>query len=127
MWSRLAPPRVAQEWLLDDRASARSVERPPVRFCTSVSAWLLSLARFDRTTPPLLLDANIDVGNLRHGFRFDGTLFVDADYPSLGGRVRLTLAEKQYAFSLPSVQVVPRHDLGLLYVEVRLSLYQRAF
>ena len=112
---------LAPDWLLEREEPPRGHElRRPGR-----SQWILDLPDLDRA--PLYLGMDFDVGTRQLGMRVDGTLRVNADYPALGGHLHLRIRGHDIPVELPWVTVVPRHELGAFYMEVRMTLLERRF
>lgn len=125
---RLAAPQ--GPWVVARRQSLPLIDlRPdaeqPSPGIAPHTAWLLALPNLDRA--PLELGMNLDMGTRDLGVRLDGTLRVAADYPVVSARLRLNVAGRELDLPLPSVQVVPRRELGLFYVEVKMNLLDHRF
>jgi hypothetical protein len=128
----LPPTRALPSWLLDGAGDGLAVAAHERGLRADVqlhrpgrSQWIFDLPDFDRA--PLYLGMDVDIGTRQLGVRLDGTLRVTTDYPALGGSLHLHFNGRDIPLELPWVQMVPRRELGIFYMEVRLTLVERRF
>ena len=90
-------------------------------------AWLHgldSLAAIDRIPMPI---GGLNIHTPRSSAHISGLLSMNADYPAIGGHVEFDIGLRHYAFTLPSVQVIPQFRGGSMYCAVNLLLVDRRF